>query len=255
MTQGTMGFPTKAPTTPRVSTRGSCSVVDPTEYSDQYELLVDGDPPRVVGVRRVREERQTIHGAPLLPNHVRVTIGEVRDPQAQVFVPTSEIHFVRETIGIFIAWPKALIMSHIATPQFICPHKQPMHEPVIDEDDDMAEVEDDPLTKLITKLSKLSKGPLELYMDTVIVDQGRSSMYGFVEPQTIQPSGNTVSLATDGHHSQTIQNFMVLFVAQEDEKWFEKHACRCFKNTSPISEEIIKKIRQECVAYLLQRWT
>ncbi|KOM27834.1 hypothetical protein LR48_Vigan464s003100 [Vigna angularis] len=29
-------------------------------------------------------------------------------------------------------------------------------------------------------------------MDTVIVDQGRSFMYGFVKPQTIQPSGNTI---------------------------------------------------------------
>ncbi|KOM41242.1 hypothetical protein LR48_Vigan04g144000 [Vigna angularis] len=60
-----------------------------------------------------------------------------------------------------------------------------MHEPVIDEDDDLTEVEDDPLTKLMTKLPR--------YMDTVIVDQGRSSMYGFVEPQTIQPSGLTGS--------------------------------------------------------------
>ncbi|KOM55350.1 hypothetical protein LR48_Vigan10g124200 [Vigna angularis] len=30
------------------------------------------------------------------------------------------------------------------------------------------------------------------YMDTVIVDQDRSSMYEFFEPQTIQPSGNTI---------------------------------------------------------------
>ncbi|KOM25697.1 hypothetical protein LR48_Vigan161s000600 [Vigna angularis] len=29
-------------------------------------------------------------------------------------------------------------------------------------------------------------------MDTIVVDQGRSSMYEFVEPQTIQPSGNTL---------------------------------------------------------------
>ncbi|BAU01068.1 hypothetical protein VIGAN_11022400 [Vigna angularis var. angularis] len=28
-------------------------------------------------------------------------------------------------------------------------------------------------------------------MDTIIVDQGRCSMYEFVEPQTIQSSGNT----------------------------------------------------------------
>ncbi|KOM50490.1 hypothetical protein LR48_Vigan08g131700 [Vigna angularis] len=49
--------------------------------------------------------------------------------------------------------------------QFIRPHKQPMHEPVIDEDDDMTEAGDDHLTKLMKKYPKLSKGPVELYWD------------------------------------------------------------------------------------------
>ncbi|KOM31359.1 hypothetical protein LR48_Vigan01g091400 [Vigna angularis] len=192
MTQHTIGLPTEAPTPPRVNTRGSCSVVEPTEYNGQYELLVDRDPPRIVAVRRVLEGWQTVHGVPLLPQHVRVTIDEVRDPQAQVLVPTLEIHFVGEAIGIFIIWPRALIMSHIATPQFIHPHKQLIHQSVIDEDDNLAKAEDYPLAKLMTKLPKLNKGPIEVYMDTVIVDQGRSSMYEFVEPQTIQPSDNTI---------------------------------------------------------------
>ncbi|KOM49731.1 hypothetical protein LR48_Vigan08g055800 [Vigna angularis] len=39
------------------------------------------------------------------------------------------------------------------------------------------------------------------YMDTIVVDQGRSSMYGFVEPQTIQPSGNT--LQNSQHYLKT----------------------------------------------------
>ncbi|KOM49632.1 hypothetical protein LR48_Vigan08g045900 [Vigna angularis] len=62
--------------------------------------------------------------------------------------------------------------------------KQPIHDKVIHEDDDMVEVEDDPLSKLMTRLPR--------YMDTIVVDQGQSSMYEFVEPQTIQPSGNTL---------------------------------------------------------------
>ncbi|KOM45095.1 hypothetical protein LR48_Vigan06g040100 [Vigna angularis] len=103
----------------------------------------------------------------------------------------------------------------------------------------MAEAKDDPLSKLMTKLPRLKKAPLELYwelrvfglpphvpvyitlsdalemiggdrmlnisiiqlwcmyMDTIVVDQGRSSMYGFVEPQTIQPSGNTLQNRQD----------------------------------------------------------
>ncbi|KOM26065.1 hypothetical protein LR48_Vigan221s002700 [Vigna angularis] len=115
--------------------------------------------------------------------------------------------------------------------QFTRPQKQSIHDTIIHEDDDMAEAEDDPLSKLMTKLPRLKKAPLELYwdlrvfglpphvpvyitfsdaleviggdkmlnisiiqlwwmyMDTIVVDQGRSSMYGFVEPQTMQPSG------------------------------------------------------------------
>ncbi|KOM49748.1 hypothetical protein LR48_Vigan08g057500 [Vigna angularis] len=216
MTQGNMGA-TETPTPPWVSTRGSCSAVESTQYSSQYELLVDGDPPRIVAVERVLEGGQTIHGVPILPQHVR--------------------------IGSFIAWPRALIMSHIATPQFTRPQKQPIHDTVIHEDDDMAEAEDDPLSKLMTRLLRLKKAPLELYwdlrvfglpthvpvyitlsyalemiggdrmlnisiiqlwcmyMDTIVVDQGRSSLYGFVEPQTIQPSGNT--LQNRQHYLQT----------------------------------------------------
>ncbi|KOM37249.1 hypothetical protein LR48_Vigan03g063000 [Vigna angularis] len=75
----------------------------------------------------------------------------------------------------------ALISQRI----FTRPHKQSIHDTVIDENDDMAEVEDDPLSKLMTRLPR--------YKDTIVVDQGRSSMYGFVEPQTIQPSSTLES--------------------------------------------------------------
>ncbi|KOM55894.1 hypothetical protein LR48_Vigan10g178600 [Vigna angularis] len=127
--------------------------------------------------------------------------------------------------------------------QFTRPQKQPIHDTVIHEDDEMAEAEDDPLSKLMTKLPRLKKASLELYwdlrvfglpphvpvyisfsdaleviggdrmlnisiiqlwcmyMDTIVVDQGWSSMYGFVEPQTIQPSGNT--LQNRQHYLQT----------------------------------------------------
>ncbi|KOM38673.1 hypothetical protein LR48_Vigan03g205500 [Vigna angularis] len=192
MMEGTMG-PAESPTPPRVSTRGSCSAVEPTQYSDQYELLVDGDPPCIVVVGRVLEGGQTIHGVPILPHHVCVTIDKVQDPQAQVPVPTPEIHFVGEAIGSFIVWPRTLIMSHIATPHFTRLQKQPIHDTVIHEDDDMAEAEDDPLSKLMTRLPR--------YMDTIVVDQGRSSMYEFVEPQTIQSFGNT--LKSKQHYLQT----------------------------------------------------
>ncbi|KAG2372047.1 uncharacterized protein HKW66_Vig0210850 [Vigna angularis] len=55
-------------------TRGSCSIVEPTQYSSQYELLVNGDPPRIVAVGRVLEGGQTIHGVPILPTTYMDTI-------------------------------------------------------------------------------------------------------------------------------------------------------------------------------------
>ncbi|KOM26155.1 hypothetical protein LR48_Vigan233s002200 [Vigna angularis] len=104
------------------------------------------------------------------------------------------------------------------------------------------------------------------YMDTVIVDQGWSSMYGFVEPQTIQPFGNTIEskqkyLETwmaesnrdiyfvpyiDGSHWQ----LMLIIRAVITDDWNER-----FKSISTILEDAIKKIRQKWTAYLLQRWT
>ena len=44
-------------------------------------------------------------------------------------------------------------------------------------------------------------------MDTIIVDQCRSSVYGFVEPQTIQPSGNTL---------ETKQNYLQTWMAESN---------------------------------------
>jgi len=46
-------------------------------------------------------------------------IDEVRDPHAQVYVPTSEIQFVGEALGTFIAWPKALTMSYFSPPKVL----------------------------------------------------------------------------------------------------------------------------------------
>ncbi|WVZ17516.1 hypothetical protein V8G54_010498 [Vigna mungo] len=228
----TLGVPTETPTTPPASTKGSCSAVEPTDYIGQYDLLVNGDPARIVAVGRVVEGGQIIHGVPISPQHVHVLIDEVRDPQAQVPVPTLEVQFVGKAIGSFLAWPRALVITHIGTQQFTRPQKQPMHEASILEDDDgddMAEAEDDPIAKLIARILRFNKGSIQIswdlrvfvyitlndvseiisgdkmlnisiiqlrcmYMDTVIVDQDRSSVYEFVEHQTVQRCGNTAEI-------------------------------------------------------------
>ncbi|KOM34534.1 hypothetical protein LR48_Vigan02g068400 [Vigna angularis] len=133
------------------------------------------------------------------------------------------------------------------------------------------------------------------YMDTIVVEQGRSSMYGFVEPQTIQPSGNT--LQNRQHYLQTWMDeskrdvYLVPYIEavigksrgqlvqilypkcnQQLDSWecgfyvmrWIKTIIRVgitdiwnerFKSTSPIPEDTIRQIRQEWTAYLLQRWS
>jgi len=119
MQQQNMELPTQAPTGQRVSTKGSCSSLGHTDYISQYELLVYEDPPHVVAIGRQLQGRKTIHGVPLLPQYARVMIDEVRDPHAQVLVPTLEIQFVREVLGTFIVWPKALIMPYFSPPKVL----------------------------------------------------------------------------------------------------------------------------------------
>ncbi|KOM48246.1 hypothetical protein LR48_Vigan07g195000 [Vigna angularis] len=180
-------------------------------------------------------------------------------------------------------------MSHFATPQFTRPQKQPIHDTVIHEDHDMAEAEDDPLSKLMTKLPRLKKAPLELYwdfrvfglpphvpvyitlsdalemiggdrmlnisiiqlwcmyMDTIVVDQGRSSMYGFVEPQTIQPSGNTLQNRQDYlSHWQ----LMVIIPKQCKIIWFCSLHRRMKNDLRTMLQGVIGKSRGQLVQIL-----
>ncbi|KOM34848.1 hypothetical protein LR48_Vigan02g099800 [Vigna angularis] len=114
----------------------------------------------------------------------------------------------------------------------------------------------------LLELAQASSGSLFWYMDTIIVDQGRSSMYGFVEPQTIQPSGNTLE-------SQLVQVLYPKVCNKHLDSWecgfyvmsWIKTIIRATitddwnESTSPIPGDTIKQIRQEWTTYLLQRWS
>jgi len=102
-----------------VSIEGSCSTPYHTNYTNQYELLVVGEPTCVVAVGRQVERGQTIHGASLLAQNSHVTIDEVRDPHARVLVPTSEIQFMGEALDTFIFWPQTLIMPYFDPPHVL----------------------------------------------------------------------------------------------------------------------------------------
>nr|KYP44665.1 60S ribosomal protein L5 [Cajanus cajan] len=216
----------------RVSTKGSCAAPDPsgeqthTDVPNQCELYVEDDPPRLVAIGRVFEDGSTIHGVPLQPDWTRVVVDQVQDAAAPVPLPNTEVQLVGQATGTFLAWPKRLVMPLSARAKV-------MREPHV-HDANIAEAEDDPISKLLIKLPRLKKHPIQLqwdirvfgvdssdvplyislpdaleivggnsmlnisviqlwamYIDKLSVEQAQAQVYGFIEPQSIQKSGNT----------------------------------------------------------------
>jgi len=100
----------------RVSIKGSCA--DDDEDEDEKELqthisylckLFAGDPPHVVAIGRVYATGSTIHTLSLREDLSRVVIEKVKVADAEVSKPTSEIRFVGQALGTFIAWPTHLL--------------------------------------------------------------------------------------------------------------------------------------------------
>jgi len=56
-----------------------------------------------VAIERVFPTSSTLHIVPLGDDFARVVVEEVRQADAEVSVPTSEVRLVGEALGIFIA--------------------------------------------------------------------------------------------------------------------------------------------------------
>ncbi|KAL5191684.1 hypothetical protein HKD37_04G010926 [Glycine soja] len=213
------------PSGPRVSTKGSC--VDPSGNdpeagdSDRCGLYIEADPAHLVAVGRVYERSTLVHNTPLLPSQVKVSVDEVKDADAPVPVPTAEVSLVGQTLHTFLAWSTHLIksLSHQVT---VSPPKPP---PKLD-----PEVEDPLYLMTLTilelflrpyqvrwdgtifgvvnpdfplyikheDLSEIAHGGqclsisvLQLHLTETCMRAGNSDIYGFLEPQSIQRSGQS----------------------------------------------------------------
>jgi len=98
----------------RVSTKGSCAGDDEDEEELQTHILYlcklfARDPPRVVAIGRVYATGSTIHTLSLREDLSRVVVEKVKVADAEVPEPTSEIRFVGQALGTFIAWPTHLL--------------------------------------------------------------------------------------------------------------------------------------------------
>ncbi|KAL5133801.1 hypothetical protein HKD37_03G007075 [Glycine soja] len=145
--------PLVGPFGPRVSTKGSC--VDPSGNDPETEA----DPACLVAMGRVYEGSTVVHNTPLLPGLVKVSVEEVTDADALVLVPTDEVSLVGQALHTFLAWPTHLVRWDATVFGVFNP--------------------DFPLYIKHEDLSKITHGA------------GNSDIYGFLEPQSIQRSGQS----------------------------------------------------------------
>jgi len=96
----------------RVSTKGSCADDEEDKDKEEEELqtyisdlckLFAGDPPRVVAIGRVYTTGSKIHTLSLREDLSRVVVEKVKVVDAEVPEPSSEVRFVRQALGTFIA--------------------------------------------------------------------------------------------------------------------------------------------------------
>ncbi|KAH1257036.1 hypothetical protein GmHk_03G007084 [Glycine max] len=212
------------PSGPCASTKESC--VDPsrndpgTGDSDKCRLYIEANPPRLVALGRVYEG-STIHNIPLLPGQVKVGVQEVKDAQAPIPIPTDEVTLVGQALNIFLAW-----LTHLVKPlsehAAISPAKPPQRsDPEVDDslylmtltiqelflkpfqvnwDATMFGVFNPDFLLYIKHedLSEISHGGqcliisvIQLHLTETTMRAGNSDVYGFLEPQSIQRSGQS----------------------------------------------------------------
>ncbi|KAL5124291.1 hypothetical protein HKD37_02G004720 [Glycine soja] len=210
------------PSGPRVSTKGSC--VDPsgndpeTSDSDRCGLYIEADPARLVAIGRVYEGSTIVHNTPLLLSQVKVSVEEVRDVDAPVPVPTDEVSLVVQALHTFLAWPTHLVKSLSQQVAVSPPKPPPKPDPEVD----------DPLYLMTLTILELFLRPYQVRWDATVfgvvnpdfplyiknedlseiahggqclsisrhltetcMRVGNSDNYGFLEPQSIQRSGQS----------------------------------------------------------------
>ncbi|KAH1199576.1 hypothetical protein GmHk_18G052904 [Glycine max] len=216
------------PSGPRVSTKGSC--VDPsgndpeTGDFDRCDLYIEVDPARLVAMGRVYEGSTVVHNTPLLPGQVKVSVEEVTHADAPVPVPTDEVSLVGQALHTFLAWPTHLVKC-LSQQVAVSPAKPPPKpDPEVDDllylmtltipeiflrpyqvrwDATVFGVvnPDFPLYIKHKDLSEIAHGGqclsismLQLWilhLTETCMRVGNSDIYGFLEPQSIQRSGQS----------------------------------------------------------------
>ncbi|KAH1226145.1 hypothetical protein GmHk_11G032886 [Glycine max] len=220
--------PDVGPSAARVSTKESC--VDPSgndlDTGDSYKcgLYIEEYPSRLVALGRVYEGSTTIHNIPLLHDQVKVGVEEIRDVDAPIPVPTKEVKVVGQALNTFLAWPTHLV-KRLSEQGAVRPAK-PADRPDDEVDDPLYLMtltipqlflkplqvmwdatlfglfnEKFPLYIKHEDLSEIAHGGQclsisviqlwILHMTETSMRAGNIDVYGFLEPQSIQRSGQS----------------------------------------------------------------
>ncbi|KAH1189902.1 hypothetical protein GmHk_20G057580 [Glycine max] len=217
-----------SPSDPRVSTKGSC--VDPSGNDpemgdfDRCGLYIEAYLARLVAVGRVYEGSTLVHNTPLLPGQVKVSVDEVKDADAPVHVPTDEVSLVGQALHTFLAWPTHLVKSLSHQVAVSPPKPPPKPDPEVDDPlylmtltipelflrpyqvrwdatvfgvvnpDFPLYIKHEDLSKITHGGQCLSISVLQLWilnLTETCMRAGNSDIYGFLEPQSIQRSGQS----------------------------------------------------------------
>ncbi|KAL5133183.1 Cationic peroxidase 1 [Glycine soja] len=220
--------PEVGPSGPRVNTKESCvahSGNDPgTGDSDKCGLYIKENSSRLVALGRLYVGSTTVYNIPLLHGQVKVGVEEIKDAEALVPVPTDEVTLVGQALNTFLAWPTHLV-KRLSEQAAVSPAKPP--ESPDEEVDDPLYLMTLTIPQLFLKplqvmwdatifgvfnqnfplyikhedLSEIAHGGQclsisviqlwILHLTETSVRAGNSDMYGFLEPQSIQRSGQS----------------------------------------------------------------
>ncbi|KAH1203595.1 hypothetical protein GmHk_17G049797 [Glycine max] len=195
-----------------------------TGDSDRCGLYIEADPARLVAIGRVYERSTVVHNTPLLLGQVKVTVEEVRDADAPVPVPTDEVSLVGQALHTFLAWPTHLVKSLSQQVAVSPPKPPPKPDPEVDDPlylmtltipelflrpyqvrwdatvfgvvnpDFPLYIKHEDLSEIAHGGQCLSISVLQLWilhLTETCMRAGNSDIYGFLEPQSIQRSGQS----------------------------------------------------------------
>ncbi|KAH1188284.1 hypothetical protein GmHk_U059738 [Glycine max] len=218
----------------RVSTKGSCTGPEGSELLKELLngdddlmglFVVVGQNTMLAGLGKVFENSSTIHNVRYENDVVKVQVVRTYMPHAEVPIPTSEVHYLEQAVGTFVAWPTHLVRE-VTNEVVVGPDKPPSKS--VGEPNRLTYVAtDDPLGELVKKSYVVYTKPMELawdgakfglpnatnavteiilgdrclnisvlqlwmmFMNDCSTNIGFSPVYGFLEPQSIRCTKDT----------------------------------------------------------------